>query len=100
MEIQQVNDSYITSFRYIINEKRVGYIDICNNTILSIESVEQGKGYGSFLLHYAISFLKREGYTCIYLDDMSDRYRKSHNIYIKHGFEYLYEDGPEMIYYF
>lgn len=57
----------------------------------------EGKGYASKLLRKLISFAKKHGVKEIYVDDMSDNYRKSSNIYRKFGFTYVDEYGPEMV---
>jgi len=54
-------------------------------------------GYGSKLLKRLIKYSKGIGIRSIYLDDMSDGYRGTHNIYRKMGFKYINDDGPEMM---
>lgn len=56
----------------------------------------RGKGVGSFLILYAITYLKLIGIDMITLDDDSDNFRQSNNIYVKLGCKYDDEDGPEM----
>jgi GNAT superfamily N-acetyltransferase len=69
--------------------------------IMNLMTVEPylGKGYASLLLNHLINVvLKKDGqYNSLTVDDMSDRFMKSHNIYIKYGFEYLLESSPEMV---
>lgn len=86
------NESEYVVFR---NEKACAVI--ARNTILCLDACEQGKGYGSALLSEVIEYMRDQGYSCILLDDMSERARKPHNIYTKFGFEYVHEYGPEMI---
>jgi hypothetical protein len=69
-------------------------------TIVSFNIAFESKGYGTILLNEVIDILKKK-YTMIRtieLDDMTDRYRQSNNIYIKFGFTYKADHGPEMIY--
>ena len=88
-----------TIFSLYENNEKIAYLEVCLNTITAFECYIPNKGYGSVLLKYVIRTLKKD-WPCIYLDDMSERYRKLHNIYVKYGFEYVDEDGPEMIYKF
>lgn len=60
-----------------------------------LESKIQGKGYASRLLNICKDIVIESG-TDVYVDDCSDRYRCEHNIYIKEGFAYVNDDGPEM----
>ena len=55
------------------------------------------KGYATRLLKFAINKSIKKGLYIIELDDMSDNFRKQHNIYVKHGFGYVSDHGPEMI---
>ncbi len=53
------------------------------------------RGIALNLVRYAASLVARNVY--ITLDDMSDRYRQSHNLYVTLGFRYVDSDGgPEM----
>ena len=58
------------------------------------------KGYGSILLNEVIDTLKKKysSIRTIELDDMTDRYRQPNNIYVKFGFTYVSDHGPEMVY--
>lgn len=81
----------------------IGYLQFIKHasenklTIISlyVSPIFQGKGYGSSLLKNVIKFAKKQEYL-ITLDDMSDRFRSDHNIYIKNGFKYTDSSGPEM----
>ena len=57
----------------------------------------RGGGVGTFLVLCAINFAKNHNIAKANLDDMSDGYRTQNNIYLKIGFEYEGESGPEMI---
>jgi len=72
------------------------YIILCS---LYVDKSYRNDGIGSLLLNQLIEFAKNQRITQIMLDDMTDRYRKQHNIYLKHGFKYINEFGPEMIKY-
>jgi hypothetical protein len=67
-------------------------------------------GYGTILLQELIKDIKElyRNIKTIELDDMTDRFRKNNNIYIKNGFNYINVNndadgnecvGPEMILY-
>jgi len=56
-----------------------------------------GKGLATELFKMVIQYLKELDFISIVLDDMSDNYRKSNNLYLKLGFKYVNEYGPEMI---
>jgi len=66
---------------------------------LYVDSKLRNKGIGSILLDKIIQYAKNNRVKKIVLDDMTDNYRQSNNIYLKHGFTYLNEDGPEMEYF-
>jgi hypothetical protein len=58
------------------------------------------RGYGTILLNEVIDKLKKKysSIRTIELDDMTDRYRQPNNIYVKFGFTYVSDHGPEMVY--
>lgn len=97
-------------YRIYKNQKRIAYIYFHTNnnnnggilTILSLFVLlkYRGKGYGSKLLKKVINFAKINGNIYyIELDDITSEYRNiNNNIYIKHGFEYKYDTGPEMVF--
>lgn len=84
-------------------EKEYGHItyifnfEYQNATVVFLEVKEQGKGYGTRLMEEFLKDAKKKGMRRVLVDDMSDRYRKPHNIYINFGFQYLKESGPEML---
>ena len=82
---------YIQGSYEIIGNKRRGII---HN--LWVEEKFRNKKIGRYLLRKLIIKMFDIGIVHIELDDMSDNYRKEHNIYIKHGFKYKYKTGPEM----
>lgn len=64
--------------------------------VLNIKSLE--KGNGTILMIYAAKEAMKRGINNIELDDCSDRYNQSNNLYLKLGMEYVNPDcGPEMI---
>lgn len=65
---------------------------------LYVDPSFRNKGVGSILLNQLIEYAKKNNVSKIVLDDMSDNYRENRNIYVKHGFQYVNEDGPEMEY--
>jgi hypothetical protein len=54
------------------------------------------KGNGTLLMIHASKCAVEENIKFIELDDCSNKYRKSHNIYSKLGLSYVNEFGPEM----
>jgi len=71
-----------------------------NCIIMDFNINYEQKGYGTILLNEVIDTLKKK-YSIIRtieLDDMTDRYRQPNNIYLKFGFTYKEDHGPEMIY--
>ena len=50
----------------------------------------------SLILRLAAYCTEHHGVTVIELDDMSDHYRQNDNLYLKLGFNYLEDNGPEM----
>jgi len=95
-KIINIEAQYINMIYYNINAYINIIISDVNITIVNLTSYIKNKGYASQLLKHVIniSILKK---LPIILDDMSDHFRNNHNIYIKHGFKYIYDEGPEMI---
>ena len=97
-------DKKYIEYKYnLINSiTKLGYLNIIINynkrssTITDFSCIDTNKGYGSILMKYVISEMKKIQIKNIMLDDMSNRYRESHNIYLKNGFYYIHEFGPEM----
>jgi GNAT superfamily N-acetyltransferase len=64
---------------------------------LDTEKEYRSRGYASALLKRSIWEAQRNGCKTIKLDDCSDAFGDdAHNIYVRHGFKYYYEDMPEM----
>jgi len=66
-------------------------------TVVNVNKEYQGKGLATNLLKKVFEYLRNLNFISIVLDDMTDNYRKSNNLYLKLGFEYQQEYGPEMI---
>jgi ribosomal protein S18 acetylase RimI-like enzyme len=66
-------------------------------TWIKTQKENRKKGYASTLLYHMIEYCRQYGFSEINLDDMTDNYRKDNNLYIKHGFKYLDDNGPEMV---
>lgn len=79
--------SYIT---FVINNED----KICH--ILTVHSNVQGKGYAKMVIRECIKICREMDIKMIDLDDMSDHFRKPHNIYKNFGFKYTHDTGPEM----
>jgi hypothetical protein len=71
-----------------------------NCVIMDFNINYEQKGYGTILLNEVISILRKKysNIRTIELDDMTDRYRQPNNIYVKFGFTYKQDHGPEMVY--
>jgi GNAT superfamily N-acetyltransferase len=80
----------------------VGFIDTMFNSkhsqleICYLRSNVRHKGIGTLLLYIALLQAREAGLKHVILDDDSDNYRKPNNIYLKLGFKYAEEYGPEM----
>lgn len=58
---------------------------------------ERRQGIATSLILRLVAYCTQQhGVTVIELDDMSDHYRQTDNLYLKLGFKYLQETGPEM----
>jgi hypothetical protein len=89
----------IQELKYIYNILP-GFIEVVfhqNMTVINLQSIYPGNGYGTHLMIHACNEAKKRGISTITLDDCSDRYRSQHNIYTKIGMKYDNENyGPEM----
>lgn len=96
-------DEHIT-FECSIKDRKVGkgVCFIVDRSTLMLQGLHvvpelRGNGIGSHILAHIQAYAVANGYECIELDDMSDRFGHPRNIYLKHGFRYInLEDGPEM----
>jgi hypothetical protein len=102
MIIQKITHNTDISYILINNDKQIGFIDIIINyndntaTIIDFLCINQNNGNGTILLNFIIEEMKKLKIKSILLDDMTDRYRDIHNIYLKFNFIYIHENGPEM----
>jgi hypothetical protein len=65
-------------------------------SVIDLHSTKHGKEYALHLIINACHEAQKRGISTITLDDCSDRYRQSNNIYTKLGMKYDDEIGPEM----
>ena len=109
------NNDYTQTWKYTIyttqfineiikqSDNRLGFLVLVVDnsektaTITNFFTQLHNQGIGSKLLCQVISDCKEININLIELDDMTDRYRKSNNIYLKFGFKYVDVYGPEMI---
>ena len=82
--------------KYLINNLMVGKLEAVINydhscILLSLEVNRsyQHRGIGSKLLLKLIEHCRLSSIRAILLDDMSDGFETSNNIYVKHGFKYI-----------
>ena len=64
--------------------------------VLRVESSHQNRGVGLCALREIALWCRDQGVRRIDVDDMSDRHRCAHNVYLKTGFQYMADTGPEM----
>jgi GNAT superfamily N-acetyltransferase len=88
-------DDILLGFIDIVIDIETKEMDIIE---LYVEEKYRGHKYGSMLIDHVIEKSKINNILVINVDDMSDRYRQFDNIYLKNGFKYVDEDGPEMVY--
>jgi len=77
------NDCYYGHVYGIVLERKA-YL-----SSLFVKPIYRTKGYARGLLKYFLANAMSHGAIYVELDDCSDNYRKSHNIYLKYGFEYI-----------
>jgi GNAT superfamily N-acetyltransferase len=89
--------------------RRIGYIHYIEHNYQTIREVSifrlyiddeyQRQGYGTFLMALMfteLSFKHTQKNIIFELDDMTDLARTPNSIYVKFGFEYKEDSGPEM----
>lgn len=87
------------SFDELHHLRKKTYYTNINNVLINnlyVQKKYRGMNLASKLLLNVLDDLFKKGINKIELDDMSTNYRKEHNIYHKHGFEYINDHGPEM----
>jgi GNAT superfamily N-acetyltransferase len=81
--------------------RRLGSIDVRVDAdlmnIVFIEVFDRGQGVGTLLLDWAVEQARRSGVRRLALDDVSDRFGRHNNLYLKAGFRYVEDGYPEMI---
>ncbi len=105
MNIKHIIDNNKLIIRlYELNKEICIIIGIIDNTDMSCQlnfirtkTDYQNKGYALKTMNYFIKLCKEIQLNKITLDDCSDRYKKSNNLYYNCGFKYLYDEGPEMV---
>lgn len=97
-KVKDMMDFGYISYYYSKKDKSVSILH------LFVELSYRNNGYGTLLIKECIKKCKQslgnelDNTITLYVDDMSDRYLKSNNIYVNLGFTYVSKgDGPEMI---
>jgi N-acetylglutamate synthase-like GNAT family acetyltransferase len=70
--------------------------DEANVSCINVNPNMRGKGFAYYLFLKMIEYLKQININTVTLDDDSDRYKQPNNLYIKLGFKYVSNSGPEM----
>lgn len=73
-----------------------GRVECILKTIEVHSPSDRGKGWGTKMLHAMRGWLFERGCRRMIWDDLSQRYRKPHNVYLSIGATYDADDGPEM----
>lgn len=97
--ITPVSNSYGKSYLYAhydIDDNNYNYLYI---STLHTKQKYRGLKYASTLLKRVIYEAKRNKCKYIKLMDHSDLFNQENNIYLKHGFNYMNQGQPEMIYF-
>lgn len=63
---------------------------------LFVPAEQRGRGIATALLQEIVQLCQDLGMYVVEVDDMSDRARQPHNVYVKAGFRYRNSWGPEM----
>lgn len=98
---------YISNRELCIQELQIYHKNLCvievifhkndgTMSVLDLQSTVPGKEYGTHLIIKACNEAEKRDISIVTLDDCSNRYRKSHNIYTKLGMTYEEDWGPEM----
>jgi len=77
---------------YNDDERNVHVLDVCTYRGYA------GRGYASLLLNILLEEIPRTDFDTVTLDDCSDLFQHPRNIYLRHGFRYINEGQPEMVY--
>ena len=87
----KIGDVYVGGCALIIGENQYGHFsDFC------VQKDLRGKGIGSYILEFAINFLKEKGIKSIRLHVLKNN-SSAIKLYKKYNFEYLEDVTPEKI---
>ena len=64
--------------------------------MLRVDEDRRESGWGIALLRALACWCVQRGIRRVDVDDMTDRHRQAHNIYVRAGFSYCADVGPEM----
>ena len=65
-------------------------------TVINLQSNKKNKEYATYLITYSAKLAFENKIYKMVLDDCTNRYRKSNNLYLKLGLTYDDDFGPEM----
>ncbi len=91
-----IYDNYIGDIDFSFSNGRTRSQKVIDIHNLYITDQFRNMGYGSYLIKEVLIDAYKLNYVYIELDDMTDNYRKEHNIYLKLGFKYIANEGCEM----
>lgn len=89
--IKSVNITKRCGFVQGVIYGRIAYV-----LYIHVEEELRNKGFGTILLLTFIKEVYNLGCVEVKLEDMSDNFNKSHNLYKKIGFKYIKKGEPEM----
>lgn len=104
MSIFYISNGVLSLKKYISMSKNnnpmlCSYLEYYLDDILVITDLKsniKNKGYATILILSVLQEAQNKNVNVVELDDCSDRYNQKHNIYLKLGFKYNDEYGPEM----
>ena len=82
--------------KYYHNLYAIIEVVFINNKVIIKNFKSNIPTYGTYLLTHVYDEATKRNIEFIDLDDCSDRYRQTHNIYTKFGIKYIEEERPEM----
>lgn len=92
-DLSNIQSHKIYGYLQFIPHKEEGKLYISG---LYVASDYRNQGIGSCLIDFIVDYCLLTHINDIHVDDMSDNFRTSNNIYVKNGFEYDSDTGPEM----
>lgn len=93
LDLIRFNNKCIIAWSTLIINKQENEATL---TWIKTNNEYQKKGYASKLINHMINYCRDSQISEINLDDMTDNYRKDNNLYLKNGFKYVDDNGPEM----